>query len=132
MLSQRHRPAPWKEESARRALDYYRTWWQGHKALTWDGGSNGAFAQAKGSGDGVVITIVGVVREKAFEFVELRRLPGSAGARGPEGKRPPVSNIILDQVAVRVDVDGQAAPKTLLTGLSLSDITTTSRNSPCS
>lgn len=32
-LSQRHRPAAWKTEVLRKALAYYRPWWQGHKDL---------------------------------------------------------------------------------------------------
>jgi hypothetical protein len=31
MLSQRHRPASWKTEAARKALPYYRSWWNVHK-----------------------------------------------------------------------------------------------------
>jgi hypothetical protein len=31
MLSQRHRPAAWKIEVARKALAYYRPWWKEHK-----------------------------------------------------------------------------------------------------
>jgi hypothetical protein len=46
MLSQRHRPAPWKDESARRALDYYRNWWQGHKALAFVPPMTAACAEA--------------------------------------------------------------------------------------
>jgi hypothetical protein len=32
MSSQQHRPAPWKTELVRKALDYYRPWWRAHKS----------------------------------------------------------------------------------------------------
>jgi hypothetical protein len=34
MLSQRHRPAAWKTDVVRKALSYYRPWWQAHKNMT--------------------------------------------------------------------------------------------------
>jgi hypothetical protein len=33
-LSQRYRPAPWKDECVRKALPYYRAWWKAHPSLT--------------------------------------------------------------------------------------------------
>jgi hypothetical protein len=32
MLSQRHRPAAWKTDLARKALKYYQPWWRAHKS----------------------------------------------------------------------------------------------------
>ncbi len=33
MLSQRHRPAPWKTEVVRKALPFYQSWWREHKSM---------------------------------------------------------------------------------------------------
>ena len=45
MLSQRHRPAPWKTEFVRRALPFYRNWWKQHPHpdfVAWQSAAYGA------------------------------------------------------------------------------------------
>jgi hypothetical protein len=46
MLSQRHRPAAWKSEVARKALSYYRPWWQAHKSLAFVPWQTAAYTEA--------------------------------------------------------------------------------------
>jgi hypothetical protein len=46
MLSQRHRPAAWKNTVARKALDYYRPWWQEHKNMAFVPWQTAAFTEA--------------------------------------------------------------------------------------
>jgi hypothetical protein len=44
--SQRSRPAPWKTELVRKALGYYRPWWQSHKNMAFVPWQTAAFAEA--------------------------------------------------------------------------------------
>lgn len=46
LLSQRHRPAPWKLDVARKALAYYRGWWRGHRDTSLAAWQSAAFAEA--------------------------------------------------------------------------------------
>jgi hypothetical protein len=46
MSSQRHRPAAWKVEVARKALAYYRPWWRAHKNMAFVPPQTAAFAEA--------------------------------------------------------------------------------------
>src|SRR5262249_23603402 len=46
MLSQRHRPAAWKDEAAHKALDYYRAWFAAHKSLAFVPAMSPACAEA--------------------------------------------------------------------------------------
>jgi hypothetical protein len=46
MRSQQHRPAPWKLDFARKALAYYRPWWQSHRHPAFVVWQAPAFAEA--------------------------------------------------------------------------------------
>lgn len=46
MRSQAHRPAPWKTEVVRKALAYYRPWWQKNKNMAFVPWQTGAYAEA--------------------------------------------------------------------------------------
>ncbi len=46
MLSQRHRPVPWKTEVVRKALAYYRPWWRGHKSVAFVPWQTAAYTEA--------------------------------------------------------------------------------------
>jgi hypothetical protein len=60
MLSQRYRPAGWKTDTVRKALGYYRSWWQAHRSMAFTPWQTAAYAEA------YLLT-----REKAFaDFVD--------------------------------------------------------------
>jgi hypothetical protein len=46
MRSQQHRPAAWKTEVVRKALAFYRPWWQGHKNLAFISSQTAAYSEA--------------------------------------------------------------------------------------
>lgn len=46
LRSQKHRPAEWKTELARKALVYYRTWWSGHRNLAFVPWQTAAYTEA--------------------------------------------------------------------------------------
>ena len=46
MRSQQYRPAPWKTEVVRKALAYYRPWWQKHKNMAFVPWQTAAYAEA--------------------------------------------------------------------------------------
>lgn len=46
MLSQRRSPAPWKLEVVRKALPYYRGWWQDHKSMAMVPWQTAAYTEA--------------------------------------------------------------------------------------
>jgi hypothetical protein len=46
MRSQQHRPAPWKMEVVRKALAYYRPWWQKNKNMAFACWQTAAYAEA--------------------------------------------------------------------------------------
>jgi hypothetical protein len=46
MLSQRHRPAAWKTDVVRKAMAYYRPWWQQNKNLSFVTWQSAAYAEA--------------------------------------------------------------------------------------
>jgi hypothetical protein len=46
MLSQRHRPAAWKTELVRKALQFYLPWWRGHRNMVFVPWQTAAYAEA--------------------------------------------------------------------------------------
>ncbi|MHB1426044.1 MAG: hypothetical protein ACYC3I_23015 [Gemmataceae bacterium] len=46
LRSQKHRPAEWKTELARKALIYYRAWWNGHRNMSFVPGQTAAYSEA--------------------------------------------------------------------------------------
>jgi hypothetical protein len=46
MRSQRHRPAPWKTELARKAVAFYHPWWRQHKNMAFVPWQTAAYAEA--------------------------------------------------------------------------------------
>lgn len=46
LRSQKHRPADWKIDLARKALVYYRAWWKGHRSMDFVPGQTAAYAEA--------------------------------------------------------------------------------------
>ncbi len=46
LRSQKHRPAAWKTELARKAVPFYRAWWKGHRGMDFVAGQTAAWAEA--------------------------------------------------------------------------------------